>query len=279
MKNNELAIINTINNNTTGNNATRITFKAYTFNKDDGYTVSERDVLIPDSIGSKSVNADTVVNNLHCCILCDLENAVYKAYKKWSDEKNKESTDIEKIKKYESDYISINDFCNVYKKAIDYDNTLVLSDDIELLITFLVIPNNTAINISDSYAITEKIVRYYNNYFNEPDEIQGDKRVELKKDIINFINSKLEKTSTNFRIDKIDNKTLKHIVSSVCQPLKMTKNGVNSIDLPTTTTGIQRLERHTVHQILMSTVGIKTGYLKKIKDSNDTTTTKATKTF
>ena len=279
MKNNELATINAINNNTTGNNATRITFKAYTFNKDDGYTISERDVLIPDSIGSKSVNADTVINNLHYCILHDLENAVYKTYKKWSDEKNKESTDIEKIKKYEADYISINDFCNVYKKAIEYDNTLVLSDDIELLITFLVIPNNTAINISDSYAITEKIVRYYNNYFNEPDEIQGDKRVELKKDIINFINSKIEKTSTNFRIDKIDNKTLKHIVSSVCQPLKMTKNGVNSIDLPTTTTGIQRLERHTVHQILMSTVGIKTGYLKKIKDSNDTTTTKATKTF
>ena len=221
-------------------------------------TVIKKTVLIPDTIGDYVLDAEAIKNACNYLILSDLETKVSNLQASVLNEKNKSTFDRKKLDDKIAKLEHAEHLRDLYLQEIPFPEEP--ANIIDILFAFLI--TKKSVNFEGGYKMTKDILHYY-NYFLDSDKAHIQEKSDLKKGIIDFVNSRLQGTS--FKIDKINDENFKHIVTSCRKNSTMTDKGVKSIVIPETAQNIEKLEIQVLHQLFMSTIGIKTGYVEKKK--------------
>ena len=229
-------------------------------NKD--WAIENKIVLIPDTIGNYSLNADEISKACNYLIFCDLSTKLSKLNIQIDNYKNSKNFERETYEKKVKKLNDLRDAFDTYENEIHFKFNAEFST-ISSLFAFMI--TGKAVNFNGGFGLTKKILTYYVKYF-DIDADHSSEKTTLKNDIMVFINERL--TDTSFKIDKINDVTLKHIVGACRKNSKMTDKGVKSLDLAINEKTITALENTVLQQVFIDTVGIKTGYIEKIKKSS-----------
>lgn len=225
---------------------------------DNELTIEEKMVLIPDTIGSYSLNESEIEDACNYLIRCDLETKADKLATQIENYKDSKSFDRDTLNKKLEKFKELTSAVELYNKTVGKIESRF--DNISAIFAFMI--TGKAVNFNGGFALTKKILTYYVKYF-DIDTNHTQEKTALKNDIMEFVNARL--TDTSFKIDKINDVTLKHIIGSCRKNSKMTNKGVKSLDLAINEKTITSLENTVLQQIFIDTVGIKTGYIEKIK--------------